>query len=70
MKILLVHNQSRSAAPSGENRVVDQESEALVRAGHEVMRFGRSNDEIEHWSMAKKALLPARLSGALGPTAT
>ena len=61
MRIVLVHNQYRSATPSGENRVVDQEAEALARAGHEVMRFGRSSDEIEHWSTAKKASLPARI---------
>lgn len=47
MKILLIHNRYRSAAPSGENRVVDQEGEALAAQGHEVMRFGRSSDEIE-----------------------
>jgi glycosyltransferase involved in cell wall biosynthesis len=60
MRILLVHNRYRSAAPSGENRVVDQEGEALEALGHEVMRFGRSSDEIERWSLAKKASLPAR----------
>jgi glycosyltransferase involved in cell wall biosynthesis len=60
MRILIVHNRYRSAAPSGENRVVDQESEALEALGHEVMRFGRSSDEIGQWSMAKKASLPAR----------
>jgi glycosyltransferase involved in cell wall biosynthesis len=60
MKILLVHNRYRSAAPSGENRVVDQEAEALAALGHEVRRFGRSSDEIEQWSLAKKASLPAR----------
>jgi glycosyltransferase involved in cell wall biosynthesis len=60
MKILLVHNRYRSAAPSGENRVVDQEGEALAALGHEVVRFGRSSDEIEQWSMAKKAALPVR----------
>ena len=60
MRILLVHNRYRSAAPSGENRVVDQEGEALEALGHEVMRFGRSSDEIERWSVAKKASLPAR----------
>ena len=60
MRILLVHNRYRSAAPSGENRVVDQEGEALEALGHEVMRFGRSSDEIEQWSVAKKASLPAR----------
>ena len=60
MRILLVHNRYRSAAPSGENRVVDQEGEALEALGHEVMRFGRSSDEIDQWSVAKKASLPVR----------
>jgi len=60
MRILLVHNRYRSGAPSGENRVVDQEAEALALSGHEVARFGRNSDEIEQWSLAKKAALPAR----------
>src|SRR5215469_7398981 len=60
MKILLAHNRYRSAAPSGENRVVDQEGEALAALGHEVMRFGRNSDEIGQWSVVKKASLPAR----------
>jgi glycosyltransferase involved in cell wall biosynthesis len=60
MRILLVHNRYRSSAPSGENRVVEQEAEALAAEGHDVMLFGRSSDEIEHWSLAKKASLPAR----------
>jgi len=60
MRVLLVHNRYRSAAPSGENRVVDQEGAALAALGHEVIRFGRSSDEIEQWSLAKKASLPAR----------
>ena len=58
MRILLVHNRYRSAAPSGENRVVDQEGEALEALGHQVMRFGRSSDEIGSWSLAKKASAP------------
>jgi glycosyltransferase involved in cell wall biosynthesis len=61
MRILLVHNRYRSGAPSGENRVVDQEGEALAALGHEVMRFGRCSDEIEQWSVAKKVSLPARV---------
>jgi glycosyltransferase involved in cell wall biosynthesis len=61
MRILLVHNRYRSGTPSGENRVVDQEGEALAALGHEVMRFGRSSDEIGQWSVAKKAALPARV---------
>jgi glycosyltransferase involved in cell wall biosynthesis len=60
MRVLLVHNRYRSAAPSGENRVVEQESEALAAEGHEVVRFGRDSDEIEQWPLAKKAALPAR----------
>jgi glycosyltransferase involved in cell wall biosynthesis len=60
MRILLVHNRYRSGTPSGENRVVDQEGEALAALGHEVIRFGRSSDEIKHWSVAKKASLPVR----------
>lgn len=61
MRVLQVHNRYRSATPSGENRVVDQEREALAGAGHEVLRFGRDSDEIEHWSPAKKAALPAKV---------
>jgi glycosyltransferase involved in cell wall biosynthesis len=61
MKILLVHNRYRSGTPSGENRVVEQESAALAALGHEVTRFDRSSDEIEQWSLAKKATLPARI---------
>ena len=60
MRILLVHNRYRSAAPSGENRVVEQESEALTDLGHEVRRFTRDSDEISQWSLVKKASLPAR----------
>jgi glycosyltransferase involved in cell wall biosynthesis len=61
MKILLVHNRYRSGTPSGENRVVEQESAALAALGHEVSLFDRSSDEIENWSLAKKATLPARI---------
>jgi glycosyltransferase involved in cell wall biosynthesis len=59
MRVLLVHNRYRSGAPSGENRVVDQEAQALAVSGHEVVQFGRGSDEIEHWSLARKAMLPA-----------
>ena len=40
---------------------MDQESEELARTGHEVRRFEKDSDEIEHWSAAQKALLPARV---------
>jgi glycosyltransferase involved in cell wall biosynthesis len=61
MKVMVVHNHCRSAGPSGENRVVEQESQALVEGGHEVIRFWRNSDEIESWPLARKALVPARL---------
>ncbi|MEU8222888.1 glycosyltransferase [Kribbella sp. NPDC048915] len=61
MKILMVHNRYRSTAPSGENRVVDQESEALTAAGHTVRHFERHSDDIEDWTTLKKATLPARV---------
>lgn len=61
VRILLVHNRYRSAAPSGENRVVDQEAEALAAHGHEVVRFERHSDDIEQFSWAKKTALPLRV---------
>jgi glycosyltransferase involved in cell wall biosynthesis len=61
MRVLLVHNRYRSGTPSGENRVVDSEGEELAGAGHEIRRFEKDSDEIEHWSAAQKALLPARV---------
>ena len=60
MRILLVHNRYRSSAPSGENRVVDQEGEALAALGHEVRRFTREQRRDQPWSLPKKASLPAR----------
>lgn len=60
MRILLVHNRYRSSAPSGENRVVNQEGAALSALGHEVIRFGASSDDIGQWPVAKKATLPFR----------
>ena len=61
MRVMLVHNRYRSVAPSGETAVVEREGKALSDLGHEVIWFERSSDEIEHWSKAKKAMLPARM---------
>lgn len=46
MRILLVHNYYGSAAPSGENQVVEAEVTMLRSAGHEVELFDRHSDEI------------------------
>jgi glycosyltransferase involved in cell wall biosynthesis len=61
MRILQVHNHYRSATPSGENRVVDREGEALAGLGQEIRRFTYDSDEIAQWSLAKKASLPIRV---------
>lgn len=54
-----MHSRYRSDAPSGENRVVDQESAALEDAGHAVALFQRSSDDIADWSLPRRAALPA-----------
>jgi glycosyltransferase involved in cell wall biosynthesis len=58
VKIVVAHSRYRSAAPSGENRVVDQETAALVALGHDVELFERRSDDIEGWPAARKAALP------------
>jgi glycosyltransferase involved in cell wall biosynthesis len=60
MNVLVVHSRYRSAAPSGENAVVDQEVAALRAHGVEVERFERHSDDIATWPLVKKAGLPAR----------
>jgi glycosyltransferase involved in cell wall biosynthesis len=55
VKVLLVHNRYRSASPSGENRVVDQEGAALAAAGHVVERFEKLSDDIEKFPLPQKA---------------
>jgi glycosyltransferase involved in cell wall biosynthesis len=59
MRIVVAHSRYRSAAPSGENRVVDQEAAALAGLGHEVELFERRSDDIAGWTAARKATLPA-----------
>jgi glycosyltransferase involved in cell wall biosynthesis len=59
MRIVVAHSRYRSAAPSGENRVVDQETAALAALGHDVELFERRSDDIESWPTARKAALPA-----------
>ncbi|TYL50151.1 glycosyltransferase family 4 protein [Nocardioides sp. BGMRC 2183] len=58
MKVLIAHGRYRSAAPSGENRVVDAEAQLLASAGHQVDRFERHSDDIATWSLPRRAALP------------
>jgi glycosyltransferase involved in cell wall biosynthesis len=59
MRVLVVHSRYRSAAPSGENNVVDQESEALANRGHDVELFQRHSDDIASWPIHRRAMIPA-----------
>jgi glycosyltransferase involved in cell wall biosynthesis len=61
VKVLVVHNRSRSSSPSGEDRVVDQETAALAAAGHTVERFERLSDAIPDLPVLQKLMVPARV---------
>src|SRR5687768_12230096 len=58
MKVVVAHNRYRSAQPSGENTIVEQELDQLAAAGVEVVPFLRDSDDIDAMSAAGKALLP------------
>ena len=58
MKVLLVHNFYGSAAPSGENQVVEAEKALLQARGHDVAEFTRHSDEVRvqgAWGTIKAA---------------
>jgi glycosyltransferase involved in cell wall biosynthesis len=61
MRIVVVHNRYRSAQPSGENLVVDQEVTLLRSAGHTVVPYERESDDIERFPPLRRALVPARV---------
>ncbi len=58
---MAVHNWYRSAAPSGENRVLERERAALIERGHDVVSFDRHSDDIEQWPALRKAALPVQI---------
>jgi glycosyltransferase involved in cell wall biosynthesis len=59
MKILLVHNQYQQQG--GEDVVVEQEAALLRGAGHKVVEYFRSNNELAEMTVAQKLLLPSRV---------
>jgi glycosyltransferase involved in cell wall biosynthesis len=59
--VLVVHNRYRSEQPSGEDRVVDQETALLRRAGHRVTLFERRSDDIAAMSVPAKVAVPLRV---------
>jgi glycosyltransferase involved in cell wall biosynthesis len=61
MRLLIIHNRYRSAQPSGEDAVVDEERSILLERGLDVHLFTVESDAIAGWAPHKKALLPARV---------
>lgn len=58
LRVVVVHNRYRSQHPSGEDRVVDQETALLTAAGHQVELFERHSDDIADMSLVRKAAIP------------
>jgi glycosyltransferase involved in cell wall biosynthesis len=61
MRVLVVHNLYRSAQPSGENAVVEEETGLLRARGIEVDVLSIESDEISTWPLARRLTLPARV---------
>jgi glycosyltransferase involved in cell wall biosynthesis len=59
MKVLLVHNRYRTAAPSGEDAAVRNEQRMLEKRGVQVVAFDRCNDDIDQSSLAARAAVAA-----------
>jgi glycosyltransferase involved in cell wall biosynthesis len=61
LRVLVVHNRYRSALPSGEDGVVDQELALLADAGHDVSSFERRSDDIAGMPVLQRAMVPLRV---------
>ena len=61
LRVLVVHNTYRTEQPSGEDRVVEQETALLAAAGHEVDRFFRHSDDIAEMSLPAKVAVPLQV---------
>lgn len=55
-KILIVHNYYQ--IPGGEDTVVDNEKQLLIKNGHEVILYTRHNNEIKSKKLIEKIILP------------
>jgi glycosyltransferase involved in cell wall biosynthesis len=55
MKVLIIHNSYQQ--PGGEDVVVSEESRLLESQGHTVIRYQRSNHEIERMSNPRRLLM-------------
>jgi glycosyltransferase involved in cell wall biosynthesis len=56
MRILVVHNYYQQ--PGGEDTTVKQETRLLREQGHTIIDYRRSNRELMHFNLLRKAMLP------------
>lgn len=61
MRVLVVHNRYRSAQPSGENAVVEEEVGLLRGRGLDVDVLQVESDDIAAWPAYRRATLPVRV---------
>jgi glycosyltransferase involved in cell wall biosynthesis len=61
LRVLVVHGRYRSAQPSGENEVVDDEVRLLRDHGCKVEQLELQSDDVAGWPLWKKAHLPLRV---------
>ena len=61
MKVLVVHNRYRSAQPSGEDAVVDEERSMLDDRGVDTHLLTVESDEIAGWPPWRKGTVPGRV---------
>src|SRR5207248_2133269 len=58
MKIILVHNTYQQ--PGGEDAAFRNEYNLLTKAGHEVVRYVRSNHDVSHYVSVRQLALAKR----------
>lgn len=68
MRIAVVHSFYRSAQPSGENRVVEDQVEALCEAGHDVLLIRRDTDALTGPLFGARTALSVALDRGFDPT--
>jgi glycosyltransferase involved in cell wall biosynthesis len=68
VKILVVHNRYRE--PGGEDEVVRAETAMLSAAGHEVLEYVRTNDQISETGLISRVRLAADTIWSQGTTVT
>ncbi|MDF2940649.1 MAG: glycosyltransferase [Gammaproteobacteria bacterium] len=64
MKVVIAHNFYRSLVPSGENTVVNRETELLKGSGVECFSLSTSNDKLDQASFVGKLKVAFQMAGS------